>query len=97
LNQKLADLTVNSNVKVRELGFKPYIAPAMSSAAISILLTLSGDWHYGSLYIGSEKKGAFLGVKNRLTWRGFEYEDLSLPELLYERILEAYKGLCDIR
>ncbi len=97
VSRLLTDLTVDSNVRVRELGFKPYIAPAMSSAAISILLTLSGDWHYGSLYIGTRKKGAFLGVKNRLTWRGFEYEDLSLPEPLYERILNAYKGLCGIR
>ena len=97
VSRLLTDLTVDSNVRVRELGFKPYIAPAMSSAAISILLTLSGDWHYGSLYIGTRKKGAFLGVKNRLTRRGFEYEDLPLPESLYERILNAYKGLCGIR
>ena len=97
VSRLLTELTVNSNIRVRELGFKPYIAPAMSSAAIPILLTLSGDWHYGSLYIGSSTRGAFLGVKNRLTCRGFEYEDLPLPEALYGRILEAYKGLCDIR
>ena len=97
VSRLLTDLTVESNVRVRELGFKPYIAPAMSSAVIPILLTLSGDWHYGSIYIGTKEKGAFLGVKNRLSWRGFEYEDLPLPEPLYERILEAYKGLCDIR
>ena len=97
VSRMLTDLTVDSNVRVRELGFKPYIAPAISSAAISILLTLSGDWHYGSLYIGTRKEGAFLGVKNRLTRRGFEYEDLPLPDQLYERILNAYKGLCNIR
>ena len=97
VSRLLTGLAVESNVRVRELGFKPYIAPAMSSAVIPILLTLSGDWHYGSIYIGTRKKGAFLGVKNRLSWRGFEYEDLPLPEPLYERILEAYKGLCDIR
>ena len=36
VSRLLTDLTVDSNVRVRELGFKPYIAPAMSSAAISM-------------------------------------------------------------
>ena len=97
VSRMLTDLAVEANVRVRELGFKPYIAPALSSAAIQILLTLNGDWHYGSVYLGSKEKGAFLGVKNRLTWRGIEYEDLPLPEQLYGRIFKAYKGLCEIR
>lgn len=97
VSKLLTELTIGSNLRVRELGYKPYIAPALSSAAISILLTLSGDWHYGSIYLGNRKEGAFLGVKNRLTWRGFEYEDLPLPDQLYARILKAYNGLCEIR
>jgi malate/lactate dehydrogenase len=94
---KLTELTTSANLKVRELGFKPYIAPALSSAAISILLTLRGEWHYGSVYMGSREKGAFVGVRNRLTDEGFEYEDLPLPDMLYDRILTAYRNLCEIR
>ena len=86
-----------ANLRVRDLGFKPYIAPALSSAAISILLTLRGEWHYGSVYLGSRDHGAFLGVRNRMTADGTEYEDLALPDLLYERVLYAYERLCSIR
>ena len=64
LSRELTRKTVTCNLAVRELGYKPYIAPALSSAAISILLTLRGAWHYGSLYLGDER-GAFLGMKNR--------------------------------
>jgi len=94
---KLTELAKNANLRVRDLGFKPYIAPAISSAAISILLTLRGEWHYGSVYMGSRDEGAFMGVKNRLTAEGFEYEDQPLPDSLYGRILEAYRNLCRIR
>ena len=70
---------------------------ALSSAAISILLSLRGEWHYGSVYLGSNENGAFLGIRNRLTEEGFEYEDEGLPDELYERIFRAYKNLTMIR
>ncbi len=94
LSRELTKLTVEANMKVRELGYKPYIAPALSSAAISILLTLRGQWHYSSLYLGDDRRGAFLGIRNRMTAEGPVYEDLSLPEALYERIRKAYHNLC---
>lgn len=96
LSRALTKLTVEANLRVRELGFKPYIAPALSSAAISILLTLRGEWHYSSLYLGDGTRGAFLGIKNRLTADGPVYEDLPLPETLYERIRTAYHNLCEL-
>ena len=94
---RLTELATSANLKVRDLGFKPYIAPAISSAAVPILLTLRGEWHYGSVYLGDSARGAFMGVKNRLTESGFEYEDVPLPDALYKRILNAYTTLCDIR
>lgn len=97
LSKELTELTVNANMKVRELGYKPYIAPAISSAAISILLTLRGEWHYGSLYLGDEEAGAFLGIKNRMTIDGPVYEDLDLPEPLYVRIKTAYDNLYNLK
>lgn len=97
LSKELTRLTVQANLCVRELGYKPYIAPALSSAAISILLTLRGKWHYGSLYLGDCEQGAFLGVRNRLTTSGWEYEDAPLPDTLYERVKRAYLNLCQVR
>lgn len=97
LSKELTALAVGANVKVRDLGFKPYIAPAISSAALSILLTLRGQWHYSSLYLGDENTGAFLGMKNRMTEAGPVYEDLPLPEALYARIKNAYENLRTLR
>ena len=97
LSKELTALTVNANVAVRELGFKPYIAPAISSAAISILLTVRGAWHYSSLYLGDENTGAFLGIKNRMEADGPVYEDLPLPEALYERINKEYRHLLTLK
>lgn len=126
LSRQLTTLTVEANLRVRDLGFKPYLAPALSSGAMSVIRTLQGKWHYSSIYLGSgpagqqpcEKsaeqrpggsspawqqpgggpaaKGAFLGVKNRITGTGLVYEDLELPEALYERIRTAYENLCRI-
>lgn len=93
----LTEYTTNCNVRVRELGFKPYIAPALSSAAIPLIQTLNGSWHYSSVYMGTKSKGAFLGIRNRMTENGIEYEDICVPEELFERILQSYKTLCDLR
>ena len=97
LSRELTDLTTGANLEVRALGFKPYIAPAMSSAAISTLLTLRGEWNYGSLYLGDENSGAFLGIRSRYDGDKWDYEDPELPDKLYERIRDSYIRLCDIR
>ena len=78
------------NVAMREMGFKPYLAPALSSGALSILATLRGEWHYSSQKFGR----IFLGAKNRVTEAGIEVENPLLPQELYERIEKAYDGLC---
>ena len=97
LSRELTGYVTGANTEIRDLGFKPYIAPALSSAAISILLTLRSEWHYGSLYFGAEDDGAFLGIRNRLTESGYEYEDLPLCDELYARIEAAYNNLRNIR
>ena len=89
LSMELTQKTVQANLEVRALGFKPYIAPALSSAAISILLTLRGEWHYSANYLG----GIYMGCKNRSTRYGVELEHLPLPALLLERIQEAQQEL----
>lgn len=93
LSRELTELTIDANMEVRRLGFKPYIAPAISSGAISLLLTLQGRWHYSSVYIGNGSSGAFLGIKNRIRLGAAETEDLPLPQTLYDRIKRAYDNL----
>lgn len=97
LSRELTRKVVEANYVVRNLGYKPYIAPALSSAALSILLTLEGRWHYGSVYLGDRDRGAFLGVRSRYTDEGLAYEDRSLPKALYDRIAYAYLRLCELR
>jgi hypothetical protein len=89
LSVELTRLTVEANLRTREIGYKPYIAPALSSGAISLLLTLRGEWHYSSSFLG----GVFLGARNRMTESGVELEYLPLPEPLYRRIEHAYLNL----
>ena len=93
LSRELTDLVVHANVAVRDLGYKPYIAPALSSAALSIILTLRGQWHYGSIYLGDASKGAFFGVKNRVAGGQVTYEDVCACPALYERWKRAYTAL----
>lgn len=92
LSKELTDLAVTSNLKTRDLGFKPYIAPAISSATINILLTLRGEWHYSSNFID----GVYVGCKNRSTKYGIEFENLPLDEKLYKRIENAFNNLEEI-
>lgn len=89
LSRELTELTVAANIQVRELGYKPYIAPALSSAAISILLTIQGEYHYSAVPLGE----VWFGCKNRLTESGTEIELLELPDKLYKRVMEAYQNL----
>ena len=97
LSKELTKLTVEANLRVRDLGFKPYLAPAISSGAVSLLLTLQGEWNYSSVYFGKGTSGAFMGVKNRINDIEAEFEDLPLPEKLFVRIENAYKNLCALR
>jgi hypothetical protein len=89
LSKELTKLAVEANLRTREIGYKPYIAPALSSGAISLLLTMSGEWHYSSTCMG----GIFLGARNRMTEGGVELESLPLPEALFRRIEHAYHEL----
>lgn len=89
LSKELTQLTVTANLQMRAIGFKPFIAPAYSSGALSLLLMMRGEWHCGSVFLG----GIYMGVKNRYTPYGLETEILPLPEPLYERILTAQENL----
>ena len=93
LSRELTELTVTANLKMREIGFKPYVAPALSSGALSILLTLRGQWHCGSVFLD----GIYMGVKNRYTPYGIETELLPrIPDPLFGHITAAAEHLKQI-
>jgi malate/lactate dehydrogenase len=89
LSKELTKLAVEANLEVRKTGFKPYVAPALSSGAISIIYTLEGKWHYSSNYLG----GVYMGAKNRNIPSGLEIEKIIMPNELFERIKQTYNNL----
>lgn len=92
VSRELTDLTSSANLRVRELGYKPYLAPALSSGALSILAALSGRWHYSSSAFGE----VFFGAKNRLTEKGTEVENPKLPDGLFSRLEISYRNLKEL-
>ncbi len=92
LSLELTNKAINANIDVRNTGFKPYIAPALSSGALSLINTMKGNWNYSSTYTGT----VFMGSKNRLTQSGVEIEMLHFPKQLLNKIKDTYKDLNDI-
>lgn len=93
LSRELTELTVTANLRMRELGFKPYVAPALSSGALSLLLTLRGEWHCGSVFLD----GVYMGCKNRFTPAGLETELLeTVPDALFAHLQDAAEKLKEI-
>ena len=82
LSRELTDLAAHANLDMRRMGFKPFVAPALSSGALSLLLCLRGAWHCSSAYLG----GVFMGARNRVTPTGIELERLPLPRALMDRL-----------
>ncbi len=85
----LTEATLNANHLVRETGFKPYIAPALSSGALSILSMIRGDWHLSANFLG----GVYFGAANQLLDHGVEFERLPLSDSLMKRLKETHQGL----
>ncbi len=85
----LTEKTKHANMEVRAAGFKPYIAPAISSACLSLLATIRGQWHYSATYMG----GVFMGARNRLLPAGVELERLDIPPALFSRLENTYESL----
>lgn len=89
LSNYLTDKTTNSNLEVREFGYKPYIAPALSSGAISIIDTLRGEYNYSNVFIDD----VFFGIKNKITKSGVQVEKINYNSSIYERIKETHDYL----
>lgn len=89
---KLTDAVVTANLQMREIGYKPYVAPALSSGAASIVAMLRGEWHYSATY----EKELYWGCRNRRLADGqCAYEQLPISEALAMRIESAKRELRD--
>lgn len=91
-SRELTKRTIHANMEVRSLGFKPFLAPAMSSAVLTLLAMLQGEWHYSAAYLN----GLYFGALNRQTQEGVEWETVPLPDALFERLTQSYIGLEEI-
>ncbi len=92
LSEALTNKTLKANLEIRKTGFKPYVAPALSSACFPIIATISEKWHYSATFMG----GVFMGAKSRLHKSGTEIERLDLPAVLVKKIKASYKELGNI-
>lgn len=89
ISSYLTDKTKKANLEVRSIGFKPYVAPALSSGALSLIATIKGDWHYSATFIG----GSFMGCRNRLVSSGIELETYKfIPDSLFAKLQETYNN-----
>ena len=89
ISDYLTKKAMEANREVRSLGFKPFVAPAISSGAIPIISVMRGDWHYSSVFLG----GVFFGCKNRENKSGTEIESANIPQDLWNRLKKTYEGL----
>lgn len=92
LSLYLTEKAATANLEVRKTGYKPFIAPALSSAALSLLSTLRGDWHHSATYLG----GVYMGARNRLTPGGTVLERLPIPPQLMARLENTYRRLGEL-
>ena len=75
-------------MEVRALGFKPYIAPAVSSACLSILQLVRGQAFHGAVPLG----GVYFGCRSRRIG-SFAPLAEALPPALVARIEAAWQAL----
>jgi len=89
LSMELTELTKHANLQMRQWGYKPYVAPALSSGALSILACLRGHWQYSSVFMD----GVFFGIRNRASAGGCELERLAMADALAARLRGAIEAL----
>ena len=85
----LTKKTLNANLEIRGFGYKPFVAPSLSSGALSILATISGDYFYGSSLMGE----VYMGSKMKLGDSGIEVPKYNFNLKLEKRLIETYNEL----
>lgn len=89
LSLALTQDVISANLAVRETGYKPYIAPGLSSACLTILRALRGEWFYGSVF----HEGLFMGRRMKMTVENFCLEPFPKSPRLMERINETMERM----
>ncbi len=91
-SQALTEKVAAMNLDVRALGYKPYIAPAVSSGAMTLLATLRGDWAYSATYMD----GCYFGAANR--WQNGlpQIETTTMDDALYVRLHTSIRELQEV-
>ena len=93
VSERLTQQTREANLRVRELGFKPYIAPGLSSAAISVLRMLRGETYYSALPLG----GCYFGCRSRWTHCGQQLLREAVCPALFDRLQQTHTALKEFR
>lgn len=89
----LTKRVVEANLEVRALGFKPYIAPAISSGANAIINYLANK----PLYCANYVNGVFWGSMSQvMPYGAVEIERFIAHEALLTRLMGAYHNLEEI-
>ena len=89
LSEWLTRKTEEANLEIRKIGYKPYLAPGISSAAVSLLRALRGEWHDAAVPIG----GAYFGCRGRFGGNGPELFRQPLKKVLVSRLEQSYRDL----
>ncbi|MCE5188985.1 MAG: lactate dehydrogenase [Eubacteriales bacterium] len=89
ISQRLTKKTEEANLEIRKSGFKPYLAPGISSVAVSVLRALRGEWHSAAVPIG----GVYFGCSGRFGKNGPEILRQPLHRNLFRRIEASYMKL----
>lgn len=89
ISELLTEKVIHSNLDMRAIGFKPYIAPALSSGANSVVKMLKGEFHYSANYLS----GIYWGGLNRRFDDIVEFEKLVLSDTLLKRVKRTYSHL----
>ncbi|MDW7670375.1 MAG: lactate dehydrogenase [Bacillota bacterium] len=89
----LTHKTLTANLAVREMGYKPYVAPALSSGCLSILATIKGEWHYSTVPLNC----VYFGCLNRMNAYADayaqEWETVDFPDILFKRLQKTFSQL----
>lgn len=78
ISLELASRTERENFRIRETGFKPYIAPALSSGAIQMVKAIRGEYHASAWFDGK----VFFGARSMLSDGFTQPERIQLKAIL---------------
>ncbi|RQD70089.1 MAG: lactate dehydrogenase [Tindallia sp. MSAO_Bac2] len=93
ISRELTQQTLTANLAVRKSGYKPYIAPALSSGCYSILSAMDGSWHYSTVFLG----GVYFGCRNQIKTYGQAWETYSLPESVMDILQNTWRKLDEVK